>query len=81
MAETSGMHADDWQIGRKEDAKRHAETLLKEWTKRMTIDDIVLARDMKSILTIDFKAVNEYNMVYLQSLCIKLRIQKNLKSI
>jgi hypothetical protein len=74
MAETSGMHADDWQKRRKEDAKRHAETLLKEWTKRMTIDDIVLARDMKSILTIDSKPVNEYNIVYLRSLCIKLRI-------
>ena len=61
-------------IGRKEDAKQHAESLLKEWTKRVTIDGIVLARDMKSILTINSKPVYEYNMVYLQSLCIKLRI-------
>ena len=74
MAETCGMHSDDWQKRRKEDAKRHAEHLLKEWTKRITIDDIVLARDMKSILTIDSKPVNEYNMVYLRSLCIKLKI-------
>jgi hypothetical protein len=68
------MNADDWRIRRKEDAKRHAEHLLKEWMKRMTIDDIVLSRDMKSITTIDSKPVNEYNMVYLRSLCIKLKI-------
>ena len=50
MAENSGMlHADEWQKRKKEDAKRHAEHVLKEWTKRMTIDDIVLSRDMKSI--------------------------------
>ena len=40
----------------------------------MTIDDIVLSRDSTSIATIDSKPVNDYNMVYLQSLCIKLKI-------
>jgi hypothetical protein len=75
MASTSSTtNAVDWRIKRKEDAKRHTENLLKEWMKRMTIDDIVLSGDMKSIVTIDSKPVNEYNMVYLRSLCIILKI-------
>jgi hypothetical protein len=75
MASTSSTtNAVDWRIKRKEDAKRHTENLLKEWMKRITIDDIVLSGDMKSIVTIDSKPVNEYNMVYLRSLCIILKI-------
>jgi hypothetical protein len=75
MASTGdSMNADDWRVRRKEDAKQHAECLLKDWVKRMTIDDIVLSRDSTSIATIDSKPVNDYNMVYLRSLCIKLKI-------
>jgi hypothetical protein len=45
-----------------------------QWTKTIPIDDIVLARDMMSILTINLRPVNEYNMVYLQKLGMKLKI-------
>jgi hypothetical protein len=74
MANISDSINADWQMRRKEDAKQHAELLLKEWTKTRTIDDIVLSRDMTSITTIDSKPVNNYNMVYLQSFCIELKI-------
>ncbi len=54
--------------------KRQLELKLKEWINRITIDHIVLSHDMSMITEIDSKPVNCYNMVYLRSLCIKLKI-------
>ena len=70
----SSMNACDWQMRRKENVKQQAKLLLKEWMKRMSIDDIVLSRDTTSLTTIDSNPVNNRNMVHLQSLCIKLKI-------
>jgi hypothetical protein len=59
---------------KKEESKRQLEVQLKEWINNTTIDHIVLSQDMSSITEINSKPVSVYNMVYLRSLCIKLKI-------
>ena len=47
---------------------------MKQWINRIIIDHIVRSQDMTMITEIDSKPVKCYNMVYLRSLCIKLKI-------
>ena len=58
----------------KEENKRSAETQLKQWINRMTIDHLVLSDDMTEVTEIDSQPVDSYNMVYLRALCIKLKV-------
>jgi hypothetical protein len=58
----------------KEDAKRSAQNQLRDWMANITIDDFVLSADGTTIAEIDAKPTDKYNMLYLQALCSKLKI-------
>ena len=64
----------EWKKKKKEENKRSAETQLKQWINRMTIDHLVLSDDMTEVTEIDSQPVDSYNMVYLRALCIKLKV-------
>ena len=64
----------EWKQKKKEENKRQAESQLKEWINRMTIDHLLLSDDMTKVTEIDSQPVDNYNMVYLRALCIKLKV-------
>lgn len=64
----------EWKKKRKEENKRQVETQMKEWINRMTIDHLLLSDDMTKVTEIDSQPVDNYNMVYLRALCIKLKV-------
>ncbi len=64
----------EWKKKKKEENKHSAETQLKQWINRMTIDHLVLSDDMTEVTEIDSQPVDSYNMVYLRALCIKLKV-------
>ena len=64
----------EWKQKKKEENKRQAESQLKEWINRMTIDHLLLSDDMTKVTEIDSQLVDNYNMVYLRALCIKLKV-------